>query len=103
MSSYTVLLSQAVQEAWRAIPWQAACIPEQPDPLPEGFQDIIKRLNSVWGGSFSQGSNGQRCDGLHLLVLVCQTVLDDVHQGLHNKGHTQLQTTLLLCSVDNAR
>ena len=58
------------------------CTPEQPDPLPEGLQNIIEGFNAIWSSSFSQGRNGQRCDGLHLLVLVCQTVLDDVHQGL---------------------
>lgn len=62
----------------------AACTPEQPDALPEGLQHIIKGLNAVRSSGFGQGSYGQRCDGLHLLVLVSQTMLDDVHQGLQS-------------------
>ena len=54
-------------------------VPEQPDTLPERLQHIIKGFNAVWRSSFCQGSNGQGCDGLHLLVLIYQTMLDDVH------------------------
>ena len=92
----SVSSSMSAGDATRtSCPWHAACIPEQPDSLPEGLQDIIKGLNTIGGSSFSQGSNGQRCDGLHLLILVCQAVLDDVHQGLHTQGPSQPFVPLL--------
>ena len=88
MSTYSVQVCEAAKQG-QPLHGRLLCLPEQPDPLPERLQDIIKGLNSIGGSSFSQGSNGQGRDGLHLLVLICQTMLDDVHQGLHKKGLTQ--------------
>ncbi len=56
---------------------------EQSNALPEGLQDVIKGLDAVWCSCFSKCRDGQRCDGLHLLVLVHQPMLHNVHQRLH--------------------
>ena len=62
----------------------SSCLPEQSDTLPQGLQHIIKGLNAVGSSCLSQCSNGQGCDSFHLLVLISQTVLNDVYQGLQS-------------------
>ena len=63
----------------RLLSYSAHLSAQKPDALPKRLQDIIKGLNAVWSSCLCQGCNGQRCDGLDLLVLVHQPVLDDIH------------------------
>ena len=49
------------------------------DTFPEGFQHRVKRFDTVGSGGFGQGGDRQGRDGAHLLLLVHQAVLDDLH------------------------
>ena len=50
------------------------------DTLPEGFEDRVEALDAVGRGGFGQGGDGQGRDGAHLLLLVDQSVLDDLDE-----------------------
>ena len=41
--------------------------------LPEGLQDAVKRLNAIRSGGLGEGSQSQRSDCPHLLLLIHQT------------------------------
>lgn len=57
---------------------------QQPNALPERLKHIIKGLNAIWRSSLSQGSDCQGGNGLDLLILIIQPMLDNVHQSLHS-------------------
>ena len=50
------------------------------DALPQGLEHGVEGLDAVRGGGLGQGGQGQGRDGAHLLLLVHQAVLDDLHQ-----------------------
>jgi hypothetical protein len=62
---------------------------QQADALPQRLQHVVKGLDAVGGRRLRQRSNGQRRDGLHLLVLVlqaCGEQLKRAGRGRKGKG-----------------
>mmetsp|Transcript_9935 Transcript_9935/g.17046 ORF Transcript_9935/g.17046 Transcript_9935/m.17046 type:complete len:337 (-) Transcript_9935:2069-3079(-) len=57
------------------------------DALPQRLEYRVKRLNAVGGRRLRQRRQRQRADGAHLLVLVHEPVLHDLHQGAEVGEH----------------
>ena len=58
-----------------------------PDSLPESHQHGVKGLNPIRCGSLGQGSESKGCYGTDLLLLIHETVLNDLHQALEVGQH----------------
>eukprot|EP00968_Pinguiococcus_pyrenoidosus_P024619 scaffold4871_cov260-Pinguiococcus_pyrenoidosus.AAC.6 len=54
----------------------------RPDALPERHQHAVEGLDPVGVRGLRQGRDGERGDGAHLLLVVHEAVLDDVHHLL---------------------
>lgn len=53
-----------------------------PNALPQSDKHRVKGLNAIGCGSFSECSQSKSSDGPNLLLLINQTILNDLHQRL---------------------
>ena len=75
-----------------------------PNSLPKSHENGIEGLNAVGSGGLGQGSEGEGCDSSHLLLLIHEPILHNLHQTLQVRQHsTAHQDGYLLHYLDTWR
>mmetsp|Transcript_30967 Transcript_30967/g.55423 ORF Transcript_30967/g.55423 Transcript_30967/m.55423 type:complete len:657 (+) Transcript_30967:141-2111(+) len=58
------------------------------DAAPQRLEDAVEGLDAVRGGGLGEGGDGEGADGAHLLVLILESVLNDLHQRGEVRQHS---------------